>query len=153
MELAQVLLRKGIPTEPIEVPGEPSSKVKKWLLGPGSNPLVRVGSCWEVCRSFYLDTQGSLWSYEYVWWPNQSESEPPHPEMRWVDMESWLETFAKPRQNWITCGGASFRMSTDGGGQPYLQMSYRGFNERNEDAIIHGPFRDMLLKAVAKLIR
>lgn len=87
-DIADALLARAIAREPILMRSPvPTSRIKHFLLGADSNPLVPAGEGWEIIANWKIDTYGALWV------PNGAQG--CEGEWKRVDLSWWQEQFTK----------------------------------------------------------
>ncbi|MET3351383.1 UNVERIFIED_ORG: hypothetical protein ABID57_003090 [Arthrobacter sp. UYEF1] len=149
-ELASVLAGRGVPTEPIErKPDKPQATLRNFLVGPRPE---RVADGWELLPRFYLDTQGGLWQDEYIPDDKLKPGQSLDLDSRPVNIDAWIKTFAASEPAAFRLGTGIILKKYDALGNVYLTLKHPIYGQGYHD-LTEGPFKDMVLKIAARLLR
>lgn len=150
-EAAQILSKRGVPTEPIEVwPGQIFESGWKRMFGTYRPSKAADG--WELFPGFYIDTRGGLWRGEWTHHPWEGENYPDSFDMKPVIISDWVKIFSSPDPATFDLGFGRVKKYYDDDGRPYLVLSHAvngNFYAEYPEEI----FKDVLLKRVALLLR
>lgn len=66
LNVARLLLERGVPTEAFEVlGGQPASILHSFFKGPGANPRVKAADGWRLSSEWGVDVFGQLWEWRH----------------------------------------------------------------------------------------
>lgn len=66
LDVAKLLLKRGVPTEAFEVLGrQPASMLHSFFKSPAENPRVKAADGWRLSSKWGVDVFGQLWEWRH----------------------------------------------------------------------------------------
>ncbi|WP_426990797.1 hypothetical protein [Pseudarthrobacter sp. Y6] len=160
LELAKLLLERGVPTEPFEVlSAQPTSRLQYFFKGPASNPMVRAADGWVLASKWGIDVFGQLWEWRHnLVEPDKLVAHGDFaPPPAWfgpsrIDFRQWIkDSIGKhPRYPGQSVRVGGLYLDTESDGRPRLYLFHPAHDPANSRYEL---FREHLLDACVGLLK
>ncbi|WP_211878242.1 hypothetical protein [Pseudarthrobacter albicanus] len=144
-EVAHILAKRGVPTETIETWPERVFD-SPWKRVFGTYRPTKAADGWELFEGFSVDTNGRPWRREWTHHPWESENYPSSFDQQLVASSEWVKSLSYEFECSFSLGNGKVEKCYIEDGQAYLVLV-------PNDPTGKGPFKDVLLRLTATLLR